>query len=160
MGQIRWFFRSDFSTFGAITPNALKSDLKKPRICPIWDQSDPLWRQTYHPRWRVTRWPAVNPCSKLCIYLAFAKHLRKINEFVGKVVQLSHLTSVLTSPYADLMPWWKISNWQSSINLKCIVYVHPCIQQGGRKVSNFNIVRLCYENVLEQNGEQQWIYID
>ena len=30
-------------------PNALKSDLKKPRICPIWGQSDPLWSQTYHP---------------------------------------------------------------------------------------------------------------
>ena len=28
---------------------ALKSDLKKPRICPIWGQSDPLWSQTYHP---------------------------------------------------------------------------------------------------------------
>ena len=30
-------------------PNALKSDLKKPRICPIWGQSDQLWSQTYHP---------------------------------------------------------------------------------------------------------------
>ena len=30
-------------------PNALESDLKKPRICPIWGQSDPLWSQTYHP---------------------------------------------------------------------------------------------------------------
>ena len=30
-------------------PNALKSDLKKPRICSIWGQSDPLWSQTYHP---------------------------------------------------------------------------------------------------------------
>ena len=30
-------------------PNALKSDLKKPRICPIWGQSDPLWSQTYQP---------------------------------------------------------------------------------------------------------------
>ena len=29
--------------------NALKSDLKKPRICPISGQSDPLWSQTYHP---------------------------------------------------------------------------------------------------------------
>ena len=29
--------------------NALKSDLKKPRICPIWGQSDPLWGLTYHP---------------------------------------------------------------------------------------------------------------
>ena len=28
---------------------ALKSDLKKPRICPIWGQSDPLWSQTNHP---------------------------------------------------------------------------------------------------------------
>ena len=28
---------------------ALKSDLKKPRICPIWGQSDPFWSQTYHP---------------------------------------------------------------------------------------------------------------
>ena len=33
--------------FSAGAPNALKSDLKKPRICPIWGQSDP--RQTYHP---------------------------------------------------------------------------------------------------------------
>ena len=49
MGQIRGFFRSDFSAFGTGAPNALKSDLKKPRICPIWGQSDPLWSQTYHP---------------------------------------------------------------------------------------------------------------
>ena len=28
--------------------NALKSDLKKSRICLIWGQSDPLWSQTYH----------------------------------------------------------------------------------------------------------------
>ena len=28
-------------------PNALKSDLKKPQISPIWGQSDPLWGQTY-----------------------------------------------------------------------------------------------------------------
>ena len=27
---------------GCGAPNALKSDLKKPRICPIWGQSDPL----------------------------------------------------------------------------------------------------------------------
>ena len=49
MGQIRCFFISDFSAFGAGAPNALKSDLKKTRICPIWGQSDPLWSQTYHP---------------------------------------------------------------------------------------------------------------
>ena len=36
IGQIRDFFRSDFSTFGTGEPNALKSDLKKPRFCPIW----------------------------------------------------------------------------------------------------------------------------
>ena len=36
MGQIRGVFRSDFSVFGASAPNALKSDLKKLRICPIW----------------------------------------------------------------------------------------------------------------------------
>ena len=36
----------------APAPNALKSDMKKPRICPIWGQSDPLWSQTYHP------WPS------------------------------------------------------------------------------------------------------
>ena len=48
-GQIRSFFRADFSAFGAGAPNALKSDLKKLRICPIWGQSDPLWSQTYHP---------------------------------------------------------------------------------------------------------------
>ena len=24
-------------------PNALKSDLQKPRICPIWGHSDPIW---------------------------------------------------------------------------------------------------------------------
>ena len=49
MGQIRGFFRSNFSAFGTGAPNALKSDLKKPRICPIWGQSDPIWSQTYHP---------------------------------------------------------------------------------------------------------------
>ena len=54
MGQIRGFFRSYFSEFGAPAPNALKSDLKKPRICPIWGQSDPLWSQTYHPCTVVT----------------------------------------------------------------------------------------------------------
>ena len=49
MEQIRGFFRSDFSAFGAGAPNTLKSDLKKPRICPIWGQSDPFLSQTYHP---------------------------------------------------------------------------------------------------------------
>ena len=29
--------------------NALKSDLKKSRICTICGQTDPLWSQTYHP---------------------------------------------------------------------------------------------------------------
>ena len=53
IGQIRDFFRSDFSAFGAGAPNTLKSDLKKPRICPIWGQSDPLWSQTSHP-WLTT----------------------------------------------------------------------------------------------------------
>ena len=36
MGQIRDFFRSDLSTFGAGRQNVLKYDLKKSRICPIW----------------------------------------------------------------------------------------------------------------------------
>ena len=49
-GTIRGFIRSDFSAFGAPAPNALKSDLKKPCICPIWGQSDSLWSQTYS--WR------------------------------------------------------------------------------------------------------------
>ena len=49
MGEIQEFFRSDFSAFGAPAPNALKSDLKKSRICPIWGQSDPLWSQTSQP---------------------------------------------------------------------------------------------------------------
>ena len=51
-------------------PNALKSDLKKPRICPIWAQSDPLWSQTYHP-WlkptvimRAERKPSQRPVSR------------------------------------------------------------------------------------------------
>ena len=48
MGQIRGLFRS------AGAPNALKSDLKKPRICPIWGQSDPLWSQTYLPWYRLS----------------------------------------------------------------------------------------------------------
>ena len=30
------FSDQDFSAFGAGAPNALKSDLKMPRICPIW----------------------------------------------------------------------------------------------------------------------------
>ena len=37
-------------------PDALKSDLKKPWICPILGPSDTLWSQTYHPcckDWRV-----------------------------------------------------------------------------------------------------------
>ena len=46
LGQIRGFFRSDFSAFGAPAPNALKCDLKKSRICPICGQSDPIWSQT------------------------------------------------------------------------------------------------------------------
>ena len=48
MGQIRGFFRSDFSAFGAAAPNALKSDQKKPRICPIWGQFYPLWTQIWN----------------------------------------------------------------------------------------------------------------
>ena len=30
-------------------PNCTEFDLKNPRICPIWFQSDLLWSQTYHP---------------------------------------------------------------------------------------------------------------
>ena len=33
----------------SIEPNVLKSDMKKSRICPIWGQSDQLWSQTYNP---------------------------------------------------------------------------------------------------------------
>ena len=29
--------------FGSLSQNVLNSDLRKSRICPIWDQSDPLW---------------------------------------------------------------------------------------------------------------------
>ena len=29
--------------------NVQKSDLKKSRLCPMWDQSDPLWTQMCHP---------------------------------------------------------------------------------------------------------------
>ena len=47
MGQIRDFFRSDFSTFWRWRQNVLKSDLKKSRICPIWGQSDPFWGQIW-----------------------------------------------------------------------------------------------------------------
>ena len=38
-----------FALRQAEAPNALKSDLKKTRICPISFQSDPLCSQTYHP---------------------------------------------------------------------------------------------------------------
>ena len=39
---------------GQIGPKWDKSDMKKPRICPICGQSDPLWSQTYHPWRRLT----------------------------------------------------------------------------------------------------------
>ena len=35
--------------FGSQSQNVLISDLKKSRICPIWDQSDPFWKQSYPP---------------------------------------------------------------------------------------------------------------
>ena len=45
MGQIRGFFRSDFSAFGAGAPNALKSDLKKiqdlSNLGSIWPTLEP-----------------------------------------------------------------------------------------------------------------------
>ena len=34
--------------FGLLSKNVLKSDLKKYQICPIWNQSDPLWVQIWH----------------------------------------------------------------------------------------------------------------
>ena len=37
------FFQIRFSTFGAPAPNVLNLIWKNPRICPIWDQFDPLW---------------------------------------------------------------------------------------------------------------------
>ena len=43
LGQIRDFFRSDFSTFGSYEPNVLISYLKKSRMYPISSPSDPLW---------------------------------------------------------------------------------------------------------------------
>ena len=49
MGQIRGFSDHISVHLARGAPNALKSDLKKPRICPIWGLSDPLWSQTYHP---------------------------------------------------------------------------------------------------------------
>ena len=33
--------------FQYILARVLKSDLKKPRVCPIWSQSGPLWVQTW-----------------------------------------------------------------------------------------------------------------
>ena len=40
MGQIRDFFRSDFSTFGSMSSNFLKSDLKKiPEFVPFGPKS-------------------------------------------------------------------------------------------------------------------------
>ena len=42
-------FQIRFQCIWRPAPNALKSDLIKSRICPIWGQSDPLWSQTYHP---------------------------------------------------------------------------------------------------------------
>ena len=47
-------FQIRFQCIWRTAPNALKSDLKKPGICPIWGQSDPLWGQTYHPCVRHT----------------------------------------------------------------------------------------------------------
>ena len=56
MGQISstwdksWAFSNQISVhFGSPSQNVLKSDLKKPRICPIWDQSDPIRTKIWHP---------------------------------------------------------------------------------------------------------------
>ena len=43
MGQIRNFFRLHSVHFCSPSQDVLNSDLKKSRICQIWDQSDPLW---------------------------------------------------------------------------------------------------------------------
>ena len=45
-----------------LAPNGTNLDLKKPRICPIWGQSDPLWSQTYYPCWQVSLHFNVNLC--------------------------------------------------------------------------------------------------
>ena len=45
-------FQIRFQCIWRDAPNALKSDLKTPQICPIWGQSDPLCSQTYHP-WHI-----------------------------------------------------------------------------------------------------------
>ena len=44
LGQIvpKWDKSGTFSEYVLV----LKSDLKKPRICPIWVQSDLIWNQT------------------------------------------------------------------------------------------------------------------
>ena len=65
----RLFFRSNFSIFWLIK-NVLKSDLKKSRICPIWDQFDPLSVQIYHPdslRYRTVRLIYLNQGMHFCL---------------------------------------------------------------------------------------------
>ena len=47
--QIWELIRSDFSTYWLGGQNVLKSDFKKSRICPIWDQSDLFWVQIWPP---------------------------------------------------------------------------------------------------------------
>ena len=48
-GQIRGFFRSDFSTFGSLSQMYLNLIWKSPGFVQFGVQSDPLWSQTYHP---------------------------------------------------------------------------------------------------------------
>ena len=42
-------FKISFSTFWLAEPKCTETDLKKPTICPIWDQSDPIWMPNWHP---------------------------------------------------------------------------------------------------------------
>ena len=52
-----------------LAPNALKSDPKKPQICPIWGQSDPLWSQTYHPWSHFVPQSNIRDMSHSCVPL-------------------------------------------------------------------------------------------
>ena len=95
------------SKVGQIGPKSVKSGAfsdqislhpKKPRICPIWRQSDPLWNQTYHPWMSVKSWYDI---INVTVNIAFSGNSNKyINNNIVLIITSQYYNT--TIPTAGL----------------------------------------------------------
>ena len=101
---------------------ALKSDLKKSRICPIWGQSDPLWSQTYHP-WFV----CIKATCNAVIFWPMAGLIGPIYDKSGTFIRYDFSTFWLgkTVLKSGLKKFWICPIWVQS-GPPWAKICHPC----------------------------------